>query len=503
MRLTNTNRFDVVAVLLAVVLTAALAGCDRPVDVTAKPGELIDTATAESAPAAIYVSAPVDITKTEGEIVRLLPTDIAQIARRLPKAACQTTNGKQVCLDVRLWGRISRGGEAKISGTVQGLELQIPIRYELTAQPVGAGSATPISGSLSVTASFALTMDERWQPALKLGQGYTWPQGAKIKVLGGETSLQADVEPLLTQRLQRVTPAMVAGLVPPDLRQRVEMVWRYLHYPVALSQDRQIWLRGTPVGLRFGGLASNAAGTELRMAIAARLQTFVGDRPAPLPPSPLIQLGSGMEPAGGGIVLPAEVSYEALIASTATKLPTVPAPPVTTGSAPAAIPSVSSVSFFPSGKRLAVGVHLVLPANGNWLQGHAVAYYLASPAMKPGSPSIVLSRCEPFGPSGKQNARQKELPFLIDGRFVEGLEAAVDVNAGDKLAAAIELLQRQQSLPLAKGLKVWLTPASAKVVRIVPGTDSLRLQIEVVGDFSVRHDGTDVASDTDAVKVTP
>ena len=491
---------------LAAALAMLLAGCDRPVDVTARPAEISELVTFESAPAAVYVSASADLTKTEDEIVRLLPADLAQIARRVPRAACQT-NGKPQCLDVRLWGRISRSGQAKITGTAQGLELQLPLHYELTAQPIGPGAATPISGSLTVNASFALSMDERWQPALKLGQGFTWPQGAKIKVLNGETSVQADIEPVLTQKLQKLAPGVVAGLVSADFRQQVELVWRYLHYPLALSQDRQIWLRGTPVGLRFAGLASTASGSELRMAITAKLQTYVGDRPAPLPPSPLAQLGTGLEPAGGGIVLPADVSYEALAAAAGPRLPAVPVTPdlaaSSSGNAPAVAPMVRSLSFHPAGKRLAVGVHIAMPANGNWFASQAVAYYLASPTMKPGSPEIGLTQCEPFGVTGKQNARQKEMPFLIDQRFVESLETSVSVNVADRLAASLDAMRRQQSLVLSKGLRLWLLPASAKVVKITPASDGLKLQIEVTGDMSVRRDGTDVASDDGAIKITP
>ncbi len=484
----------------ALTLVALLAGCERPADLTAKPPESTETSVAESAPAAIYVSAPVNLGKTEDEIVRLLPGDVAQIARRVPRAACQTSGTKQVCLDARIWGRIVRDGQAKVSGTVQGLELAIPLRYELTAQPVGAGPATPMAGSLVVTASFALTMDERWQATLKLGQGYTWPQGAKIKVLDGETSVQADVEAVLTQKLSKLSPAAAAGLVPETLRTEVELVWRYLHYPVALSQERQIWMRGTPVGLRFGGLAATSAGVQLRMAIAAKLQTYLGDRPAPLPPSPMLSLGSGAEPGGGGILLPADIGYQALVAASAARLPAVPA---IVSDAPLAQARVASLSFYPSGKRLAIGVHLSLPANGAWFGGEGVAYYLATPALKPSSPDLVLAQCEAFGSSAKQSARAKDLPFLIDQRFVDGIAGSVSVNIDDRLTAALDLLRQTQSVPLGKGLKLWLAPSHARVVKLAPGTEGLRLQIEVVGDLSARRDGTDVASDGGGQKATP
>ena len=117
---------------------------------------------------------------------------------------------------------------------------------------------------MTVTASFALTMDEHWQPTLKLDQGFGWPQGAKVKVLEGETSLQADVEPALTQKLQMLAPTVAARLVPAGLRQEVDLAWRFLHNPMALTQDRQVWLRGTPVGLHFVGLFQTNAGLDMR-----------------------------------------------------------------------------------------------------------------------------------------------------------------------------------------------------------------------------------------------
>jgi hypothetical protein len=488
-------------VVLGVGLATLLQGCERPTDVTARPTEVIETSAFETPPAAIMVAAPVNLSRIEDEIVRLLPVDLASMTRRLPRVACQTAPAKPVCLDARVWGRIQRAGQVKLVGTAQGLELKIPLRYELTAQPVGNAPASQIAGALTVTASFALSMDERWQPSLKLGQGYTWPDGAKIKVLTGETSVQAEVEAVLTQKLGKLSPAATAGLVPENLRPEVDLVWRYLHYPVALSQDRQIWMRGTPVGLRFGGFAQGAGGFELRMAIAAKLQTFVGERPAPLPPSPLLPLGAGAEPGGGGILLPADVSYEVMTAAAQKRLPEIPAAP---GTEPATgRSSVTSLSFFPAGKRLAVGVHLSLPPNGNWFAGSGIAYYLASPAVKPSSPEIVLTQYEPFGLSAKQSARQKELPFLIDQRFVDGLTSAVAINIDEKLTAAMDLLRQQQSVPIGKGLKLWLSPERARVVRLAAGTDGLRLQIDVTGTLAARRDGTNVASDGDGATATP
>lgn len=489
----------VTRVALAALLAAVLAGCERPVEITSKPPEGTGSPAAESAPAAIYVSAPVDLGKIEDEFVRLLPVEVAQIARRLPRAACQTSSTKKICLDARVWGRVVRDGQVKMVGSAQGLELKIPLHYELTAQPVGSGPATTVAGALTVTASYAMTMDDRWQPALKLGQGFTWPDGAKIKVLDGETSIQADVEAVLSQKLSKLPQTVLVGLLPSHLRSEVELAWRYLHYPIALSLDRQIWMRGTPVGLRFGGVAAVAQGYEMRMAIAAKLQTYVGDRPAPLPPSPLLPLGSGSEPGGGGILLPAEISYQALSADAAKHLPPVPA----IGNNLTQQVRVTDLTFYPSGKRLAVGVHLNLPSNGSWVSGAGVAYYLASPTLKPSSSEIVLSQCEAFGSSAKQNAMQKELPFLIDQRFVDGLQGAVAVNIDDKLTGALDLLRQTQSVALGNGLKLWLVPGRARVVKITPGPDGLRLQIEVVGDLAARRDGTDVASDSAAMKVTP
>src|SRR5450631_668575 len=79
-----------------------LSGCSRPVDVTAKPGESADQQVAGSAPAAIMVAAPVDLSHAEDEIAKQLPAQVAQINRRIARAQCATAKGQQICLDVRL-----------------------------------------------------------------------------------------------------------------------------------------------------------------------------------------------------------------------------------------------------------------------------------------------------------------------------------------------------------------------------------------------------------------
>ena len=488
---------------LGLVVCLALAGCDRAVDLTAKPTEAPDQQVAESAPAAVSVSAPLDLSKTEELLVRLLPGDIASIARRLHAAACTTINGRQVCLDARVSGRIIRDGQARLGGNGHGLELRVPLRYDLVAQPVGPGAAVAVSGKLMVVAHFSMTMDERWQPTLKLDPVLTWPDSAKIKVFDGETAVQSDVETVLTARLQKMPATIIAGLIPTDLRPDVELAWRYLHYPLPLSQDQQIWLRGTPLGLHFGGIKTTNGLPELRVIITARLQTFIGDRPAPLPPSPLPQLGSGIEASGGGIILPADITYEALSADAAHHLPAVaPAANSTTG-ADTNKATVRSVSFFPASKRLGLGVHLSLPASGSWLPGHGVAYFLATPDMRPGSAQLVLTNCDLYAANGKSPARQKDYAFLSNLRFAESVGQSVSLDIADKLNAATEIIKHAASLPLAKGLRLWLQPGDPKVVKITAGIDALRLQIESGGEFIVRKEGTDVASGADAAKITP
>lgn len=488
---------------LGLVACLILAACDRPIDLTAKPPEAPDLQTAESAPAAIYVGAVVDLSKVEDQLGRIVPGDIANITRRLRGAACSTVNGKQVCLDARLAGRIVRDGQAHLSGTPHGLEWRMPLRYELVAQPVGPGAATQVNGKLTITASYALSVDEHWQPSLKLDPVFKWPDGTKIKVLSGETSLQADVEPVLAGQLQKLQPTTVAGLIPSDMRQQVDLVWRHLHYPLALSREQQIWMRGTPLGLHFAGLRTVGAEQELRIVITARLQTFTGDRPAPLPPSPLPALGSGAEPAGGGIMLMSDVPFEVLNAHAARHLPAIPVRSESV-STPAAKTEVRSLAFFPAGKRIGLGVHLTLPAtNGGWFAGHGVAYYMATPDMRPGSSQIVLSQCELFASTAKTPARQKDYAFLTDPRFADAIGQSVTVDVADKLLAAVDLIKREPSLPLAKGLKLWLQPGDPKVARIIPGADGLGLLIEIGGDFVVRKDGTDIASGGDVPKATP
>ena len=494
------------AIALAVATCAALslAGCNRAVDVTAKPGEAADQQLAESQPAAIMVAAPVDLSHAEEEIAKQLPAEVALIGRRIARAQCVTNAAKQqVCLDVRLSGRVIRDGQAKLAGTSRGLELIVPLRYELVAQPYGAGANTVLNGRFNATANFTLAMDEHWQPALKLEQGFKWDDGAKVKVLAGDTTLQADAEPYLTQHLGKLPATTVAGLVPGELKHQVEVVWRFLHYPIALSEEQQIWLRGTPLGLRYAGIANADGATELRMAVTARMQTFVGERPAPLPPSPMAAPGSGPEATGGGVLLPAEVPYEALAAASARHLPAIPARTVAR-EAPAAPSEVKALAYFASGRRLGVAVHFASIPGGGWMSGHAAAYFLATPVVKPGSTLIGLGQTELYAPGLKPSPALKEMPFLADTRFAESISTSMSVDIADKLAAATEMVQRHASVPLAQGLKLTMTATSAKVARISPGIDTLRLQIEVDGALMVRREGTDVAADnTDVAKATP
>jgi len=493
----------VLGFVLVAIAGAGLAGCNRAVDVTAKPPEAADRLTAESQPAAIYVAAALDLRNTEDEISRQLPIELASISQRVPRASCVAANGKPVCSDVRLTGHITRDAQIEFTGTPRGLELRVPLHYDLVAQPIGPGPGIPLRGKLAVTASFAMALDEHWQPVIKLDPVFKWEDGTKIVVLAGEASVQAGVETVLTQRLGKLPPGALAGILPGDLRKQVELAWRYLHYPFALSENDQIWLRGTPLGLRYAGITTKDGATELRMAVVTRMQTFVGERPAPLPPSPLPSPGTGPEAAGDGILLPADLKYQQLSEAAAHRLPAIPASSIASETVAFAL-AVRSLGFFASGRRLGIAVHFDQLPGGSWMSGHAVSYFLATPILKPGGAQIGLSQTELYVSGTKSTGLKNEMPFLTDARFAEAIGAALVIDVNDKLTEAAELVKRHVSLPLTQGMKLILEPGEPRIAHISPGIDGLRLQIEVAAEMTVRRDGTDVAADSaDPVKATP
>ena len=135
-------------------------------------------------------------------------------------------------------------------------------------------------------------------------------------------------------------------------------------------------------------------------------------------------------------MLVSDVPFEVLNAEAARHLPAIPVRSEIVSTA-AAKTDVRSITLFPAGKRIGLGVHLSLPAtNGGWFAGHGVAYYMATPDMRPGSSQIVLTQCELFASTAKTPARQKDYGFLTDPRFSDAIGQSVTVDVAVRVLEA-------------------------------------------------------------------
>lgn len=433
--------------------------------------------------ASVIVSAPTDIAGLQAEMDRLLPRDVIFVQRRVANAGCADSNGKQVCSGARIAGMVRRSGQLTVASDPHGLRVIVPLHYDIQARPIGKGQGDTLSGDTAVSFVLGLTMDDKWTPQVRQDGGFTWPAAPKLDVLGGETSLAADVETALAPRLQRLPQGLGGNLVPAGLRQQVEVVWRHLNYPIEISQAPSLWLRGQPLGLHFAGIDVGLATPQLRIAIAAREQVFAGERPAPLPPFPLPALGSGKEPDGTGLVLPVAVSFAELQQWAGKALAAKPIKRSLDGPSTASA-EVTGLDLFPAGKRLCVSVNLALRLPDAWQATHLVVHYLATPSVAPGGDRLAISAMELASPLEKPEAlRQVQLGMLANPGLLAEIADLLAYDLTPRIAANGDLIKRISDLPLTKGLRLELRPGKARATDIASTADGLVVSFDTGGEL--------------------
>lgn len=277
------------ALLLAPLI---LAGCHKG---TPAPHRLDTPAQLPQEASTIVVPVSARLADLERGINDALPATLWSINRLEP--ACVPAQrvklfGKKLKvtpdLSCRIVGRVGHG-RARLSGSGQVLKLTLPVSATISAESIGGLiKRETATGSAIVHADIRLAVRPDWTPTATAAIDYDWKDAPGVTLLGKRITFTDKADDKLkgvVAQLQRDLPRQLARL---DLRGKVAAAWRQGFTSIVLNRDNPpVWLRIAPQQVAFDGYRVVGDRLELTTAARALTQTFVGNRPPDLPPTPL------------------------------------------------------------------------------------------------------------------------------------------------------------------------------------------------------------------------
>ena len=325
---------------MAAALVLLIAGCADKAPTPVPPQV--------TTPAAIPVNSShllVPIRAELAELERLLNADVPTVLKRIDttEAACIPAQRITMCLkhkqpckgdackavpcaigfqkgkispdiSCRLVGEIARG-PILLTGAGDTLRLSMPISAEVSAKDVGhVIKSETATAAAEVRADIKLGVGPDWQPTAKVDIDYDWTKKPGIELLGARITFAGKADPELHKiidKLEAGLPAKLAGL---HARAKLEAVWEKAFTSVELNhKNPQVWLRISPEQLGYGGYRVEGGTLILALALKARTETFVGDRPADPAPGPLPPPATETGAPGFRFYLPVIADYGELV----------------------------------------------------------------------------------------------------------------------------------------------------------------------------------------------
>jgi hypothetical protein len=380
----------VTARLVGVMLALLVAGCSRDTSNPAPP-RVMAPADIPAAASAIAVPISAKIADLERLVNAEVPRTLVTIDEAKPACAKLPVIGNVSC---RLKGEVTRG-RITVTGAGDTLKLSMPVEAVVSAKDIGKviKSETATAAAV-VVADVRLTSVGDWQPSAKVDIDYRWTRKPGIDLLGKRLSFAGRTDPELQKLLKRLeasVPKHIAKLHPRD---KLANAWSKGFTSIKLNDHNpQVWLRLTPEQLRFRRYHIEKGVITLQLGATARTETFVGERPAdapatPLPPPAPYQIAPD---TGFRFHIPVIADYAELEPVLEKALKKIEKRPIAIPRLGDVQPHFSNVTMYSTtGGRLAIGLSLSVDTPQRWLDPRGTVWVTGRPYNEPGSQRVKV-----------------------------------------------------------------------------------------------------------------
>ncbi len=384
---------------LALAGAVALSGCDRlPEAERDAPPRANDAIELEAQNSVIAVPVEVGLDQLHAALERAVPRQLWTIDERgqtciaSDKVKVLVVKIKTPKIKCDLVGEVTRG-RLSLSGQGRNLVITMPIRATVRAKRIaGIIEQETATASAQVRGVVRLDMGSDWSPRGRIDIDYNWTREPGIDFLGQRIKFTGPADAKLKgviAGLERTLPRELARL---GVRQKVSNAWSHAFTSLNLNQaNPPVWMRITPQELQYGGYAVRGRTLVLRLGMAARTETFVGERPKDQPAVPLPTVRPmTVEPGAMQFFIPVIADYaqlEPVVEKALTKRATRPFDLPAIG--PVNVEFGKVTIYGTTGNRIAVGASFVArDAGGRFSETTGTLWLTALPFNPPDSREV-------------------------------------------------------------------------------------------------------------------
>lgn len=177
-------------------------------------------------------------------------------------------------------GEASRG-RMRLTGNGNRLTIRFSVEASVRAEDIGdvlAGETA--TGSADVILNARLSLTPQWQLRADLDLDYAWSNEPGIDFLGQRIQFTRQADEALAGVVRDIERQLEREFARIDLRPMAERAWRQGFAVVSLNAENPpAWLRITPQQLGIEGYRVNGRQLTIDIALQARTETMVGERP--------------------------------------------------------------------------------------------------------------------------------------------------------------------------------------------------------------------------------
>lgn len=383
--------------IAALLIPAALAGCDRQTKVEPPP-RATDTAPSPTQKSLIAVPINASTASLKQALERAVPRTLWTIDKREP--ACVKPQrvkvfGKKVKvippIACTIVGQVTRG-PLRLRGEGSEIVVDMPIHATIRARDVGGvlkGETATGAAMAHARIRIELTPDWRTQGKARISYGWTQPPG--IDFLGRRITFTDQADAKLAPVVRDIEREVGREIAKVNIRKQAADVWRQSFTALELNHENPpVWMRVTPQRILYGGYRIEGQRMNLNLGLEAVTETFVSGRPTDPVPTPLPRLVREMPRPHLDVRVPVIADYAIL-------QPVVDRALAKRSARPFVLPKLGPmmVTFGPStiygapGGRIAVGVDVDAKLEARTGKPtHGRIWMTAIPVNKPGSAEV-------------------------------------------------------------------------------------------------------------------
>ena len=247
-------------------------------------------------PQASTISVPVeaDLDRLQAALEREIPRELWSIDK--PDQTCVASDRVKVLfvqiktptIKCRIVGQVKRG-RFSLSGSGRTLVVTIPVHAVVHARDIGGIlKRETATADATVKARVNVKLASDWTPHGKVDLACKWTSPPRMEFLGQTIDLSEQADQKLkgvVADLERSLPAELGRL---GVREQVQRAWNAAFTSIALNRSHPpVWMRVSPRSLQYGGYEVTGNRLVLKLGVRAITETYVGDRPADPPRTPL------------------------------------------------------------------------------------------------------------------------------------------------------------------------------------------------------------------------